>query len=118
MPHVTYVELFVPHTEPQRTFYQQVFGWGAVPFGDDYTVAEHGDEPGIDTGIGRSEDGQARAVPVISVDSIDDAAVAVVDNGGTVVAPKFPIPGVGHGAYFLDPAGIMMGLFQLDDSAS
>ena len=48
---------------------------------------------------------QALGANTIAVASVDTAVGNVQKNGGTVVAPKMAIPGVGWLAYFKDPDG-------------
>lgn len=117
MPFVNYLEFNVPDVDAAGEFYARVFGWEPRPFADGYSVVAHGDEPGIDTGIQRHE-GASGTVAVVSVESIDDTLAAVKEAGGTVVVDKFPIPEVGHAAYFVDPAGITMGVHQPQASAA
>ena len=38
--------------------------------------------------------------------------------GGTVVAPKMAVPGVGWTAYFADPEGNAFGVMQFDADAA
>lgn len=119
MGYVTYVELNVANLEESSQFYSDVFGWNPAPFGGpDYLVAQHGDEPGIDTGLMASRDGQPRTIAVISVDSIDQAIADVEENGGRIVVEKHTIPTVGYAAYFTDPGGLLVGLHQFDPQAA
>jgi hypothetical protein len=54
---------------------------------------------------------------VISVPSIAETRRSIEQNGGTIVVEPFTIPGVGHGCYFTDPAGLIAGLHQYDPDA-
>ncbi|MEX2652396.1 MAG: hypothetical protein WD473_08150 [Acidimicrobiia bacterium] len=47
---------------------------------------------------------------------LDPGAIGLA-NGGTIVVEPFTIPGVGHGCYFTDPAGLIAGLHQYDPDA-
>lgn len=119
MAYVNYVEFNVADVPGAAEFYSAVFGWKLEPFGEpDYLVAQHGDAPGIDTGIMKSQDGVPRTVATITVESIDDALSAVTEHGGTVVVEKFAIPTVGYAAYFTDPGGLIVGLHEYDPDAS
>lgn len=80
-------------------------------------VVGHGEEPGIDTGLDKSRDGQPRTVPVITVPSLDETAKAVQEAGGRIVVEKFTIEGVGYAAYFTDPGGLTVGIHQYDENA-
>ena len=51
-------------------------------------------------------------VITIGVDSVEEALKKVEAEGGTVITPSTPIPGMGAFGYFTDPEGNVMGLFQ------
>jgi hypothetical protein len=51
-------------------------------------------------------------VITIGVDSVEEALKKVEAEGGTVITPSTPIPGMGAFGYFKDPEGNVMGLFQ------
>jgi predicted enzyme related to lactoylglutathione lyase len=46
------------------------------------------------------------------VPDIDTTMAKVTEHGGNVLVPKTEIPNVGHFAFFMDPEGIPVGLFQ------
>ncbi len=75
-------------------------------------------EPGINGALGQKSEDFSVPVFVIGVDDIDTAIAAVQDAGATIAAAKNPIPGVGYAAYFDDPEGNRMGLFESDESAT
>jgi len=115
---VGYVEINSPDRERSAQFMTEVFGWRFQPFADPgYLVADHGDAEGVDTGLMSSPDGQPRAIPVIRVPALGDAAAGVERAGGSVVVPTFTIPGVGRGCYVTDPAGVLLGLHEYDPQA-
>ncbi|MBO3746783.1 metalloregulator ArsR/SmtB family transcription factor [Streptosporangiaceae bacterium NEAU-GS5] len=115
---VSYVELNSPDLEATTAFLSAAFGWRPQPFAaPDYLVAAHGDVAGVDTGIMPSRDGRPRAIPVIRVEEMDASLDRVRANGGTVVVEPFTIPGVGHGCYVTDPAGLLIGLHAYDADA-
>ena len=116
---VTYVEINSPDLAATDAFMAAVFGWQSRPFAaPDYLVAPHGDEPGIDTALLASRDGQPRAVPVIRVADLDKTLAEVADHGGTVVVPPFTLGGIGRGAYVTDPAGLLLGIHHYDPAAA
>ena len=49
----------------------------------------------------------------IGVEDIDATLATVLANGGSVVAPRFAVPGVVILALFLDPAGNRLGLVEM-----
>ena len=116
MGYVGYVEFNGPDPDATASFFGKVFGWEASPMFDGYLSVQHGDAPGIDTGISK-HDGTAHTVATILVDDLDATIAAVEEHGGTITMPRFPIPGVGHAAYFTDPQGMSVGMWESDPSA-
>jgi predicted enzyme related to lactoylglutathione lyase len=116
---VSYLELNSGDLPASAAFFSAVFGWTPQPFAaPDYLVAPHGDQPGIDTALLASRDGQPRAVPVIRVPDLDTALAHVAEHGGTVVVPPFTLGGVGRGAYVTDPTGLLIGLHHYDPAVA
>jgi predicted enzyme related to lactoylglutathione lyase len=58
-----------------------------------------------------------RVVNTLSVDGNDAAVAKAVAAGGTVVVPKRAVPGSGWLTYLADPAGIVFGIMQYDETA-
>jgi predicted enzyme related to lactoylglutathione lyase len=54
---------------------------------------------------------------VVAVPSVERAR-AIVAAGGTLVAPKMSVPGVGWTAYVADPVGNAVGIMQFDTAAA
>jgi predicted enzyme related to lactoylglutathione lyase len=106
-----------------RGFYQGAFGWTMMPMpGTSYTMVSTGpftenvgpSEPGY-IGGGLTERNELLQGPVITVDVDDiDAALAKVEQlGGKTVRPRQDIGGgMGFTAYFTDPEGNLLGLYQ------
>ncbi len=120
MGRVVHFEFNVQNPQRAAEFYQQVFGWKIEKWQGpmDYWMVMTGEEaePGIDGGIGPT-DGAAASNVVIDVASVDEVTEKVVAAGGTVVAPKSAVPGVGWTAYYQDPEGIAFGVMESDPSA-
>ncbi|TQJ52025.1 VOC family protein [Phycicoccus sp. SLBN-51] len=104
-----------------RSFYSELFGWQMedVP-GMDYSlvmtgpVGEQGStEPGYING-GMTERGGPveRPVLTIDVDDIDATLEEVAKRGGSTVVGRQPVGPMGWTAYFRDPEGNVMGLWQ------
>ena len=104
-------------------FYRSAFGWELTPMPEvDYTIAmttpadETGrpKEPGAINGGMFTRDAD-RPSPVITIDVPDiDAALATVERlGGATVLPKTEVMGMGYAAYFRDPEGNVLGLWQV-----
>ncbi len=110
--------------QPQRAikFYNDVFGWQISQWegSEDYWLIKTGEEgePGINGGLMKRQHPLASTINSIDVPSVDDFVTKITQNGGTVVMPKMPIPGVGYLAYCQDTEGNTFGIFQPDESAS
>jgi len=112
----------IPADDPERAtkFYTKVFGWKINKWGGgmDYWLVNTGDSsaPGIDGAIMRRSGMASTVVNSIDVPSVDDFIKKVTKNGGKVITPKTPIPGVGYFAYCKDTEGNMFGIMQPDKS--
>lgn len=126
MYRVVHFEIHADQPERAITFYNSCFGWQFQKWEGpmDYWMIRTGDPatPGIDGGMVLRRgaiDGQAViAYPcTIQVDKIDEMLSKVQTNGGTIVVPKMPIPGVGWLFYGKDTEGNIFGVMQPDPSA-
>lgn len=113
----------IPADDPERAvgFYRNVLGWVSSRFDEfPYWLVTAGDEaePGADGAISGRDPVHQAPVVVASVDDIDAALDRVTAHGGAVLQAKLPVPGVGWSAYFVDPEGNTMGLFQDDPAAA
>jgi uncharacterized protein len=70
-------------------------------------------EPGaINGGMFVRDERLTTPVITIDVDGIDDALKQIEAEGGSTVTPRTAIPGMGAFAYFKDPEGNVMGLWE------
>ncbi len=79
-------------------------------------------EPGIDGGVGAIADaplsgGKPMTQITMPVADLNEVVARVVANGGSVVEPRVPIPGVGWYATCAEPGGLKFGLIEADASA-
>jgi uncharacterized protein len=121
---VVHFELPADNVERARTFYQKTFQWEMQPMPEmNYTMVQTTavdenqmpKEPGaINGGIAaRGSPPPVRApVITIAVDDIDQALKQIGKNGGKTVQGKQPIGPMGFTAYFQDPEGNVVGLWQ------
>jgi len=120
MLRVTHFELPADDPEKLVKFYRDVFGWTIQKWDGpmDYWLIKTGpeDQPGIDGGIARRSKGDSGAINSIDVPSVDDYVAKIEDIGGSVVAPKRAIPGVGYLAYCKDPDGNVFCIMEEDAS--
>jgi predicted enzyme related to lactoylglutathione lyase len=105
-------------------FYRETFGWQLMDMseqGTDYTIAmtvpvddqQQPTEPGaINGGMMKRSSRTPSPVITIGVASIDEALKKVEAGGGSVVAPREEIPGMGAYAYFKDSEGNTLGLWE------
>jgi uncharacterized protein len=116
----------IPADNPKRArkFYSTTFGWkmNEVP-GMDYTMVSTGPvddkgmpkEPGfVGGGIGKRGGTLMHPVVTIMVDEITAAEKTIEKNGGKILQKKKPIGdgSMGWTAYFRDPEGNIVGLYQ------
>jgi hypothetical protein len=105
-----------------RGFYEEAFGWQLMEMPElGYTIVMSGpsDDSGptaagfINGGMLSREHAATRGpVLVVDVDSIDDALVRIGELGGSTVVDKTPVGAMGFAAYFTDPEGNVMGLWE------
>ena len=106
-----------------RGFYKEIFGWQlqTMPEMGGYTLAVSGPsgdagptEAGFINGGMLSRDQAATPGPVIvvDVDSIDASLEKIGGLGGSTLVGKTPVGDMGFAAYFTDPEGNVMGLWE------
>jgi predicted enzyme related to lactoylglutathione lyase len=126
MDKVVHFEIPVDQLDRAKDFYGSVFGWQlhtmSMGEGGDYTIAmttpvdEQTQVPtdagAINGGLMTRTSDLPAPVITIGVDAIDDALQQVEANGGTTLTPRTAIEGMGAFAYFTDPEGNVMGLWE------
>jgi predicted enzyme related to lactoylglutathione lyase len=125
MDKVVHFEIPVDDRARAKEFYASVFDWdvedqdmgggsvyttvGTVEVDDKMTPKEPG---AINGGLmDRTKDTPAPVV-TIGVDAIDDSLKKVEASGGSTITPRTPIPNMGAFAYFKDPEGNVVGLWE------
>jgi predicted enzyme related to lactoylglutathione lyase len=105
-----------------RGFYKEVFGWQLMEMPDmGYTIVMTG--PSGDSGptesgfinggmLSRRQAATSGPVVVVDVDSIDAALEKIGGLGGSTVTGKTPVGDMGYAAYFKDPEGNVVGLWE------
>ncbi|MGZ8631540.1 MAG: VOC family protein [Actinomycetota bacterium] len=125
MHKVVHFEIPADDIDRAKGFYGSIFGWQlqTMSMGDgDYTIAmttpvdeqsQLPTEPGaINGGMMQRTERTPGPVITIDVDAIDEALQQIEAGGGSTVTPRTPIPGMGAFAYFKDPEGNVMGLWE------
>ena len=122
MPRVIHFE--IPTADPERSlsFYGDIFGWTFTKWDgpQEYWLVTRGPDgtQGINGGLMRRPQGPgAGTVNTAEVSSVDQFTAKIEANGGKVVVPKMPIPGVGWLAYCQDPDGNVFGIMHNDRAA-
>ena len=118
---VVHFEIPFDDGDRARAFYQTTFGWGFMPMPEmGYTMVSTGpmgDQGPSESGyIGggmmqRSEPSQGPIITV-DVDDIDATLAAIEEHGGKTVTARQAVGQMGFSAYFNDPEGNLMGLWQ------
>jgi predicted enzyme related to lactoylglutathione lyase len=119
---VVHFEIPFDDGDRARSFYADAFGWQVQPMPElDYTLVMSGPsgdrgptEPGYINGgmVARSNAPASAPTFAIDVASIDDALTKVAELGGTTVVPKTAVGPMGWTAYFRDPEGNVIGLWE------
>lgn len=125
MRKVVHFEIPADDIDRAKEFYGSIFGWQlqTMQMGDgEYTIVmtspvdeqtQLPTEPGaINGGMFRRNEQTPTPVITIDVDEIDQALKEIESGGGSTVTPRTPIPGMGAFAYFKDPEGNVMGLWE------
>jgi uncharacterized protein len=115
MNRVVHFEIPSSKTTESREFYSNVFGWKFDSFhGEEsgYWLCSTGEGPGIDGAVMRKQDPAHPVTIIIQVEDIDRASDQVEQAGGEIVLGKQKVGDIGYSAYFKDPDGNIMGLWQ------
>ena len=125
MSKVVHFEIPADDLDRAKNFYGSVFGWElqTMPMNEgEYTSVKTTDvdeqtqlptEPGaINGGMFVRDERLTSPVITIDVDGIDDSLKQIEAEGGSTVTPRTAIPGMGAFAYFKDPEGNVLGLWE------
>jgi len=123
MPRVIHFEIHADQPERAIRFYEAVLDWAFRKWDgpQDYWIITTGpqDQPGINGGLVRrigkvSGDAVIAYVCTVDVPALDQYTQKAVQQGGQVVLPRMPIPGVGWLAYCKDTEGNIFGMMEAD----
>jgi len=115
-----WIEIRTRDVETTATFYESLFGWKVTEKetanGFAVWIFDTGGEPRVQNlrrgGIWLRPEGEPLGVVVyVVVDDIEATLKKVAELGGRAVTPKAPL-GAGYGAYFTDPSGNTLGLYE------
>lgn len=121
---LAYFEIQASEPEKLITFYSTVFGWKfikeeSLPI-EYYRIETDGIHGGLlkrPANVPPMECGTNAFTCSMEVESFDETAKKIMDNGGQVAMPKFAIPGKCWQGYFLDMDNNVFGIFQVDENA-
>lgn len=118
---IVHFEIPVDDRERANAFYEKTFGWqlASMP-GMGYTLVTTGPsgdagptEPGyINGGMLERQEPITAPVLVVDVDDIDAALKTIGELGGSTLRDKEPVGDMGFAAYFTDPEGNVVGLWE------
>jgi uncharacterized protein len=120
---VVHFEIPFENGDRARDFYRETFGWTLQDIPEmSYTMVNSGptsdqgvpNEPGFINGgmLKRDQSPTTGTVLVIDVASIDSALKQIERLGGATVVSKEPVGDMGFVAYFKDPEGNVVGLWE------
>ena len=119
---VVHFEIPFDDGDRARGFYKELFGWQVMEMPEmSYTIVSTGPsgdqgptEPGYIGGgmLSRQQAATSGPVVVIDVDSIDEPLQRSSQMGGSTVVGRTPVGDMGFAAYFTDPEGNVIGLWE------
>ena len=123
MDSIVHFEIPADQIERAQKFYTQAFGWqidampGGIPYymvnttevGPDYRPKQPG---AINGGMTKRDDTIKAPVIVVNVKEIKAAVEKVRQAGGKIVKDPYPVGEMGIVAYFQDPEGNTLGMWQ------
>jgi predicted enzyme related to lactoylglutathione lyase len=122
MNEIVHFEIPVDNLDRAQKFYKPTFGWQLNYVKEmDYTIIQTTEvdeknmpkKPGsINGGMMKRSKNVNAPVVTISVASIDDALAKIEKNGGKAIGKKMEVENMGWSAYFKDPEGNVIGLWQ------
>lgn len=118
MNRVVHFDILADKPEKLIGFYEKVFGWKFEKWEGpmDYWMIRTGTGDGIDGGLGQKTP-EASNANTIEIANLEETMAKVQRHGGTIVAPKAAIPGIGWFALFKDVEDNFFGLMQIDANA-
>ena len=110
----SWVDLGTSDSEKTAAFYSSLFGWNVQqgpPEAGGYAIAELRGRPVAGLGPQQSP-GPPYWSTYVNVDDADKAAAKATEAGGTVIVPPMDVMDAGRMAFFSDPAGAVIGVWQ------
>lgn len=114
----------IPANDPDKLadFYMKVLGWNIeAPMEDlgGYRLIMTSDREGaVSGGMFKKMSPEQGRLDYYNVDSIEETALKVKENGGQVIMEKMAVPKMGYMSVLLDPEGNPFGLWIEDENAA
>jgi uncharacterized protein len=105
---IVFFDIAGPDVAALRRFYSRVFGWDIAADGR-FTATAQSPLPAT------IRQDPADKVIYMGVEDVAATLAEATANGGSIVAPRFEVPGVVILGLFVDPAGNRMGLVEIKD---
>ncbi len=111
---VGYFDIGARDKDKMSAFYQAVFDWKATPYGPNSNQMDTQTGEGINGAItALGHEPHNYVMIYMTVDSIEESLEKISANGGSTVIGPIDIPGgSARFAWFKDPEGNMLGLWQ------
>ncbi len=115
-----WIEIRTNDIEKTAHFYESLFGWKITEHvtvdGYEVRIFDTGGEPRLQNlrrgGMWLRPPSESPGIVVyVEVDDIETTLQRVVELGGKINTPKIPI-GASYGAFFTDPTGVLIGLYE------
>ena len=108
---ICHIEIPAPDLDLAQAFFSRLFAWEITPMGPDYRLFQvAGSGGGLDKKAPVADGGP---VPVIAVEDVTAKLREIEAAGGTALSEKIAISeGHGYCAYFRDPNGNKLGLWE------
>ena len=84
-----------------KAFYSAAFSWSFTDYGPTYSAFSEGLDGGFQAD---AAEGQAKPLPALYAEDLEETLSAVESAGGRIAKPIFSFPG-GRRFHFIDPAG-------------
>lgn len=125
MPTIVHFDIPSDNIERSKKFYSDLFGWKmdkwsgsseAMEYWLISTVDEKGNKA-VGGGMGKRQSPQQQIINFIDVESVDEYSSKVERQGGKIISPKMPVPGMGYMAVCTDTENNGFGIFEADQNA-
>ena len=115
MGKVQHFEIPADDLDRAKKFYREIFDWNYQEYDDETVFVDAAGDEG-ETGVigGDIYKREKPQVPtfVVTVDSIEDTLEKIIKSGGQRLGSIETVPGMGRYAYFTDPEGNRIGLWD------